>query len=99
MKNDVIKLCSSAYSKDSKGVLRETETISEFIMAEIKSAGANEWFEGGRNGLNPEYTFIINRIEYNNEETVIFNDVKYTVYRTYIKEDRIELHCEKRKGA
>ena len=99
MKNDVIKLCSATYEKDTNGVLRETVTESDSIMAEIKSAGAEEWFEGGRNGLNPEYTFIINRLEYNSEETVIFNEVKYSVYRTYIKGDRIELHCEKRKGA
>lgn len=99
MKNEVIKLCSATYRKDSKGVMRETETISDPIMAEIKSAGANEWFEGGRNGLNPEYTFIINRLEYNSEETVIYGNVKYSVYRTFIKGDRIELHCEKRKGA
>lgn len=99
MKNEVIKLSSAAYSKDSKGVMRETVTVSGLIMAEIKSAGAGEWFEGGRNGLNPEYTFIINRLEYNGEETVIYNEVKYSVYRTYVKGDRIELHCEKRKGA
>ncbi len=99
MKNDVIKLCSSAYSKDTNGVYQRTDTEGADIMAEIKSAGAQEWFEGGRNGLNPEYTFTINRIEYNGEETVIFNGVYYKVYRTYIKGDLIELHCEKRKGA
>lgn len=99
MKNDVITLCSVTHNKDSKGVIHETATESGPVMAQIKSAGADEWFEGGRNGLNPEYTFIINRLEYNSEETVIFNDVKYSVYRTYIKGDRIELHCQKRKGA
>ena len=99
MKNDVIQLSSITCEKDDYGVIRQTETLSDYIMAEIRSAGANEWFEGGRNGLNPEYTFVINRLEYNREETVVYDEVRYTVYRTYVRGDRIELHCEKRKGS
>ena len=99
MRNDVIQLYTVTYEKDSCGVSVPTEVLSDSIMAEIKSAGASEWFEGGRNGLNPSATLIIRRVEYNGEETVLYDGTKYTVYRTYIRGDLIELHCEKKKGA
>lgn len=99
MRNDVIQLYTMTYEKNDHGVMEGTETLSDPIMAEIKSAGASEWFEGGRNGLNPSMTFTIRRIEYNGQETVLYDSTKYTVYRTYIRGDLIELHCEKRKGA
>lgn len=98
MKNDVITLVGKTFAKDKYGVMRETAHTCN-VMAEIKSAGASEWFEGGRMGLNPQYTFVIRRIEYHKEEAVIFENVKYSVYRTYINGDRIELHVQEEKGA
>ena len=98
MKNEIISLVTKTYTQDSKGVRKATDTIRANIPCEIKSAGSKEWFEGGRNGLNPVYAFIVRRCEYNNEETVIYNSVRYSIYRTYIKGDRIELHTQKEKG-
>ena len=99
MKNDVISLIGKTYEKDAKGVMRATDTLKENIPCEVKSAGASEWFEGGRSGLNPTYKFIIHRIEYAQEETVIYEGERHKVYRTYIRGDDIELHAQKEKGA
>lgn len=100
MKNELIQLVSKTTSKDEYGVTKKTrETISDVIYAEVKSAGASEWFEGGRNGLNPQYAFIIRKIDYNGQLTVIYEDVRYAVYRTYIKGNQIELHTQREMGA
>ena len=98
MKNDLITLVAKTHTKDAKGVTRSTDSLKEGIPCEVKSAGSAEWFEGGRNGLNPTYTFIIRRIEYSGEDTVIYEGVRHSVYRTYIKGDDIELHVQKEKG-
>lgn len=99
MKNEVISLVSKTYTKDKRGVMRATETVKDNILCEVKSARASEWFEGGRNDINPTYTFVIRKIEYEGEETVIYQGERHTVYRTYIDGDRIELHVQKEKGA
>jgi len=99
MKNDVIGLVRRTYTQDAYGVMRDTETIVDNIPCKVSSATASEWFEGGRNGLNPDYTFLINKLEYNGELTVIYNTVRYAVYRTYERGDHIELHSQKEKGA
>ncbi len=99
MKNEVISLVSKTYTKDAKGVSRATETVKEDILCEVKSARASEWFDGGRNDINPTYTFVIRQIEYAGEETVIYKGERHAVYRTYINGDQIELHVQKEKGA
>lgn len=99
MKNDVISLVGKTYQADARGVMHAADVVKENIPCEVKSAGANDWFEGGRNGLNPTYKFVIRRIEYGGEETVVFDGERHKVYRTYIRGDDIELHAQKEKGA
>ena len=98
MKNDFLTLVEKTYTKDNNGVNRPTEALKINIPCQVKSAGASEWFEGGRNGLNPSYTFIIRKIEYSGEETVIYNGDRHYVYRTYERGDVVELHVQKEKG-
>lgn len=99
MKNDFIDLVKKTHEKDEYGVQKKREIIIEDIPCEVRSASASEWFEGGRNGLNPEFTFLINVMDYDGEETVKYNGKRYAVYRTFITGDDIELHVQKEKGA
>lgn len=99
MKNDFLSLVTKTFTKDEYGVSTPTEVIIPDIPCEVKSATAAEWFEGGRQGLNPDKTFIIRQLEYNYQETVIYDSIRYAVYRTYLKGDDIELHCQREKGA
>lgn len=99
MKNDFIDIVRKGHIQDEYGVSKKTEEIIKDIPCEVKSATANEWFEGGRMGLNPDYTFVINELDYNKETTVIYEGTRYAVYRTYKRGDDIELHVQKEKGA
>ena len=69
------------------------------VYANVTSVSSAEFFEGGRNGLNPEYRMIMFAPDYEGEEVVEYNGTRYTVYRTYqSRSDTIELYVELRKG-
>lgn len=93
-----ICLVSTAYTRDVNGVQRKTETVRT-VYANVQSVSASEFFEGGRNGLKPEYRFVMFRHDYKGEPVVTYNGVRYAVYRTYIgRNDTIELYCERKGG-
>ena len=93
-----ITLIKSAYVQDENGIPRKTET-SRTVFASIESVRASEFFEGGRNGLNPELRFVMFRYDYDDETVIEYNGKRYGVYRTYLaKNDTIELYCERKGG-
>jgi SPP1 family predicted phage head-tail adaptor len=93
-----ICLVSTAYTRDVNGVQRKTETVRT-VYANVQSVSASEFFEGGRNGLKPEYRFVMFRHDYNDEPVVAYEGKRYAVYRTYIgRNDTIELYTEQKGG-
>lgn len=93
-----IYLVSETYTEDQYGVLQPS-TEKRLVYANITSVSQSEWFEGGRNGLNPEYRMIMFAPDYQGEEIVEYNGVQYAIYRTYhARTDVLELYVEKRKG-
>lgn len=97
-RSDVMNLIAVTHEKDSKGVMRASETARQ-VFCKVDSVTGSEWFEGGRNGLNPEYRFTMFEPDYNGEEIAEYNNSRYTIYRTYhTKDDMIELYAERRKG-
>lgn len=93
----VIYLVSESFTQNTYGVMTKTETTTK-VYADVQSVTRSEWFEGGRNGLNPEYRMRIFHSEYDGQQILIYNSVYYTIYRTYMDNDIIELYVEKRKG-
>lgn len=97
-RSDVAYLVSEEWINDEYGVQRAIETES-MIYVQVTSVTSSEWFEGGRNGLNPELRFVTNRFDYNGQEVIRYGSNYYRIYRTYItRDDNIELYCERRKG-
>lgn len=93
-----IYLVKETYTEDSYGVLQPT-TTKRTVYANVNSVSASEWFEGGRNGLNPEYRMIMFAPDYQGEEIVEYNGRQYAIYRTYqARTDVLELYVERRKG-
>lgn len=91
-------LVTESFTKDSFGIYGKTMQKRK-VYVDVSSVNANEWFEGGRNGLNPEYRFRMFSHDYQGEQIIEYNSVQYTIYRTYLrKKDEIELYCEKKKG-
>ena len=93
-----IYLIAEAYTEDAYGVLKPTQT-RRLVYANVTSVSSDEWFEGGRNGLNPELRVRMFAPDYEGEEIVEIGGKQFAIYRTYqARTDIIELYVEKRKG-
>ena len=97
-RSQTIYLISEEYTEDAYGVLKPTQTRRQ-VFCNVSSVSASEWFEGGRNGLNPEWRFTMFAYDYQGEEIVEYSGVQYSIYRTYrARNDTIELYVQLRKG-
>lgn len=93
-----IKLIARSYTEDAYGVLQPTKS-ERTVYANVTSVTGAEWFEGGRNGLNPELRAVMFAPDYQGEEIVQIGPVEYSVYRTYhARTDVLELYLERSKG-
>lgn len=93
-----VYLISEDFEQNEIGAMVPTETRTQ-IFANITSVSASEWFEGGRNGLNPQFRAEVYPFEYNGEEILEKDGQMFSIYRTYkASEKTLELYCEKRKG-
>ena len=97
-RSEVITLVSTVKTQDEYGVWRTTPTLRD-VFCQVDSVTRNEFFEAGRNGLNPEYRFTMFFGDYDGEQTVIYNGLSYSVYRTYhARTDVLELYVERKGG-
>lgn len=97
-RSNVIYLVSNNKSQNAYGIWEDSPTERK-VYAQVLSVGQSEWFEGGRNGLNPQYRFRMFSYDYQGEALVKFNGVTYTIYRTYVdRNEIIDLYAEKREG-
>lgn len=97
-KSDVIYLISKTLTEDEYGVQQTTEEKRQ-VFCRVDSVTSNEFFEGGRNGIQAQYRLTMNRFDYNDELVVEYQNKRYGVYRTFLaKNDDIELYVENKKG-
>lgn len=94
----VIKLVATTTVKDEYGVDRTVKTARD-VFCKVRSASRAEFFDGGRNGLNPEYSFVMFAADYQGESIVEYEGKTYSVYRTYRTDaDYIEIYVERKGG-
>lgn len=97
-RSDVISLISIVKTQDDYGVWRETEESAD-VYCQVDSATQKEFFEGGRNGLNPAFKFTMFFADYADQPIVEYNGNRYSIYRTYLRrDDKIELYVERKGG-
>jgi hypothetical protein len=93
----IITLIGETFTRGADGVYKPVQTARS-VIADVQSVTGSEWFEGGRNGLNPEFRMRVFNGEYKGETVLIYQGIAYTIYRTYLDSDIMELYVEKRKG-
>lgn len=94
----VVYLITNDKQKNQYGVWVDNTTERK-VFAEVTSVGQSEWFEGGRQGLNPQYRFRMFAYDYQGESLLKYNNTIYSIYRTYVDKDEIiELYTELKKG-
>lgn len=81
--DDVLSLIPVVTSKDARGIWRTTEQAARQVLCRVSTVGGNEFHNAGRNGINPEFVFIVNAVEYNGETLVEYRGQRYSIYRTY----------------
>lgn len=97
-RSDVIKLISVTRTQDKYGQFVDTET-SRQVYCQVGSITQSEFYEGGRNGLNPEYRFTVFFADYEDETIIEYKGKRYSVYRTYLaRNDKLELYVERKGG-
>lgn len=97
-RSEVITLLSTTKEQNEYGVWVETPS-SRDVFCQVDSVTRAEFFDGGRNGLNPEFRMTMFFGDYNGEQMLIYNGKSYSVYRTYQgRNDTIELYVERKGG-
>lgn len=98
-KDDVIKLYTINRTQDAYGRWMEGNPTVKEVFARVKSISRSEFFDAGRQGLNPDLRFDIFTGDYNGETIIEYNGKTYAVYRTYENGDYMELYVERKGGA
>lgn len=97
-RSNVITLIGQTKTQNEYGIWESTETKRD-VFCDVSSVTRAEFFDGGRNGLNPEYVFIMFYGDYNGETIAEYNGNRYAIYRTFhARTDVIELYVERKGG-
>ena len=97
-RSDVITLIKKTPVQDDYGRWTTTKTKRD-VFVQVDSISQAEFFEAGRNGLNPEFRFRMFNGDYDGETACEFHGDSYAVYRTYLRRnDVLELYVERKGG-
>ena len=93
-----IYLVKQTFTHNEYGVQIASETKRK-VYANVTSVTSAEFFDGGRNGLSPEYRMRVFFYDYQDEDILEYNGKRYTIYRTYLgANDILELYVERKTG-
>lgn len=95
-----IDLITITYSQDEIGQEVEEETTTATVCGTQSGITRQEWSIAAQNGLNPEGVVkLSDEADYNGEEVLAIDDVRYSIYRTFPTNDGgIELYYRKKIG-
>lgn len=97
-RSELISLVKEVKTKDNLGVYH-SESVRRDVFCNVSSISANEFFEGGRTGLNPAYRMTVFFGDYEGEEILEYKGNTYSIYRTFQKgTDTLELYVERKGG-
>lgn len=97
MTDETLFLYTTSYEKNKYGVSEPTQSKSE-RFCQKKPITQSEFYNAGRNGLNPSGCFVIFAGDYNGENLLEYNGEMYSIYRTYPVGDYVELYVERKGG-
>lgn len=68
------------------------------VFADEKSVRMTEFYTAYQSGFEARKVFKIHKEEYRDERVLLHDESYYTIIRTYVTGDFIELTCTKRQG-
>lgn len=97
-KSRILTLISTTYTKDAL-MQQVPQEKSTDVFCDVTSVSAEEMLAAGQSGLRPEWRVIMFAYDYNGQQIVELNGVRYSVYRTYLgRNETIELYLERKAG-
>lgn len=94
----MIYLVHETQTQDEIGQFISEEKLRK-VYCDIRSITQSEWFEAGRNGLQPAFSVVMFAPDYHDEKILIYNGTRYGIYRTYRgRNERLELYVEAKGG-
>lgn len=95
---EAIELITVTRTKDQDGIDQKIEK-SKTVYGYVDSVSAAEFFEGGRNGLNPEIRVTMTILDYSGQTILVRGGARFGIYRTYKSGNgTIELYAERKGG-
>lgn len=95
--NDIAYLISEERTKDDIGndIVSHSEKL---VFCEVSSASGQEFHKASQSGIKPQYRIKLWKYEYENQQLVRIGNDCFTVYRTFIDKETVELYLERRVG-
>lgn len=85
--------------QDDIGQYIPLEIIKTLCFCAEGSIYSDEFFSAGQQGIKPQIKLIVDSESYNGETDVLYNDIKYSVYRIYVRQDGYtEIYLTKKLG-
>lgn len=98
-RSTVITLVGVTYTTDSIGQRKAIES-DRAVFGNVQSVTRGEWVDAGNRGFKPEWRVTMFAPDYAGEGIVKIESTRYSVYRTFIRQDEnIELYLERRPGS
>lgn len=95
----VLQLVAESVEKDRYGVeaLKKTPRT---VYATVESVTRREFYDAGRNGLNPSFVFKVFFADYEGERECLYDGNRYAIYRSYRVpgSDYLELYVQREGG-
>ena len=94
---EITLVSETGYETDADGneIAKESKTT---IFGERKSTTSAEFMSAGKLGLKPSCMVEVWAAEYSDEKSAIVDGERLSIYRTFKKGDRLELHLAERTG-
>ena len=97
-RSDIIYLVTENQTQDAIGQWISEET-KRLVYCDVRSITREEWFNAGRDGVQPSFMFAMFSPDYQGEKIVEYNGTRYGVYRTYRgRKETMELYVEEKGG-
>ena len=94
---DVLTLITQTISTDTYGNEVATES-KKTVYCEADSVTRTEFYAAANTEIQPDYKFTVFFGDYDGQVVVEYNNVRYTIYRTYRAGDYMELYAERKIG-
>lgn len=85
--NDVVVLVSYEPGTKVNGITAKGKRIEKEVFANIASTKRTEFYQALKNGIKSDYTITVNKLDYNGQKKVVFDDREFTVVREWIKSE------------